>query len=86
MKVRKGSIVTNIMDKNLDKYLVNGWKVVDDVSPFENYTEDQLKDIVKSKGLIADSKEDAIQMLEIITTEEQVSNEGFTDGLIKDIG
>jgi hypothetical protein len=86
MKVRKGSIVTNILDKNLNKYLAQGWKIVEDAKPFESYTEDQLKDIVKSKGLIAETKEDAIQMLEIITTEEQVSNEGFTDGLIKDIG
>lgn len=86
MKVQKGSAVTNILDKNLPKYLANGWKVVDDVSPFVNYTEDQLKDIVKAKGFIAETKEDAIEMLEIITTKEQVSNEGFTDDLIKDIG
>ena len=87
MKVKKGSVVTNIDSKNKDKYLSNGWEIVDDVnketSKYDKYTEEQVIDIAFDRGLVADNKEQAIEMLETITTEEEVSNEGFTDNLIK---
>ncbi len=87
MKVKKGSIVTNISDKNIEKYVSNGWEIVvndnKETSKFDKYTEEQVIDIAHDRGLVADTKEQAIEMLGIITTEEEVSNEGFTDNLIK---
>lgn len=87
MKVIKGSVSTNIEEKHLQSYLSNGWELVADsnkeTSKYDKYTEEQVIDIAHDRGLVADTKEQAIEMLEVITTEEEVSNEGFTDNLIK---
>lgn len=94
VKVRTGTLETNILSKNLQHYLDLGWVIVEveeKVMPkdYDDYTVAQLKSICKNRNILPhkeDKKADIINRLikqdEQSSLIEKPSNKGFTDNLI----
>lgn len=92
-KVKKGGIVTNVTEKNLNVYLESGWELVkDEPKPqpktYDDYTKPQLIDIGKSKRVLLKRdmrKDEMIRLLNKKDSENKTkpTNKGFTDNLIK---
>lgn len=98
LKVKIGDLVTKITESQLQTYLDNGWELVvskDEPLPtnYDNYTEAQLGDIAKVRGINFDvsqhlTRDEMIKALVHIDNQAKLlrkpTNEGFTDGLIID--
>lgn len=95
--VKKGSIQTNILEKNLKKYLDSGWVAVhkeqkEKPKDYNEYTVKQLRSICNNRNIIAksnDRKQDIIDKLLYQDEQSEMvkakpSNKGFTDNLILD--
>jgi len=92
--VRKGAIESNIMAKNVQHYLDNGWELAEVEEKevpkdYDDYTVEQLKSICKNRNILPhkdDKKADIIKRLvkqdEQSSLIEKPSNKGFTDNLI----
>ena len=90
MKVRKGTIETNVTERALKRYLDNGWVLVDEKAKetdkeLDKFTKAQLMDIAKNRQVyVTDRMKKAEIIKKLQEPERKTSNTGFTDNLIKD--
>lgn len=95
VKVRKGTLETNINVKQLKHYQDNGWeeveaKPVETPKTYDKYTKKQLVDICRNRDILVennDNKSDIIKKLVLQDNQKSMinnrpSNKGFTDNLI----
>jgi len=95
VKIKFGDIETSVLESQLDNYLSKGWELVikkNEPIPtnYDSYTEKQLSDIAKVRGMNFEvselTKEQMIKTLIDLDKKEQAfrkpTNLGFTDGLI----
>ena len=90
MKVRKGTIETNVTERALKRYLDNGWVEVKKESEkpdksLDGFTRPQLLDIARNRGIYVNDRMRKAEIIKALKEPEKkkTSNKGFTDNLIK---
>lgn len=94
IKVRKGSIESQILEKNKQHYINNGWELIEEEEKelpkdYNEYTVEQLKAICKNRKILPHKTDKKIDIIaRLVKQDEQSkltdkpSNKGFTDNLI----
>ena len=93
VRVRKGTIETNVTEETLPRYLKSGWERVNQQKKqrpktYNDYKKDQLISIAANRSLHVNTRMKKQEIIDrLVTLDERAkvepTNQGFTDNLIK---